>query len=60
MTGGAESMIDIEAEFIRKRPQLEFLIARSVRCRETAADLTSDMYLKLRRANPTCSSEAEA
>ncbi|WP_296615412.1 RNA polymerase sigma factor [Sphingomonas sp.] len=52
--------IDIEAEFIRNRPQLEYQIARVVRCSETAADLASDLYLKLRRVNPLCYTHGEA
>ena len=52
--------IDLEAEFIRKRPQLEYQIAKRVGCSETAADLATEIYLKLRRINPACHSEGEA
>ena len=56
----ADAPIDVEAEFIRRRPQLEFQIGKVVHCAETAADLASEMYLKLRRVRPTCWSEGEA
>lgn len=54
------SAIDLEAEFIRKRAQLEYQIAKRVGCSETAADLATELYLKLRRINPVCQSEGEA
>jgi RNA polymerase sigma factor (sigma-70 family) len=56
----AHQGVDIEAEFVRKRPQLEYQIAKRVRCNETAADLATEMYIKLRRINPVCQTEAEA
>lgn len=56
----ARTAIDLEAEFIRKRSQLEYQIARRVGDSETAADLATELYLKLRRINPLCYSEGEA
>jgi len=52
--------INLESEFIRKRAQIEYQIAKRVRCSETAADLASELYIKLQRINPVCYSEGEA
>jgi RNA polymerase sigma factor (sigma-70 family) len=53
------SFVDMETLFIHKRRQLEHLINKRVHCPETAADLATDIYLKLRRAAPVCQTEAE-
>ncbi|WP_296615372.1 RNA polymerase sigma factor [Sphingomonas sp.] len=52
--------IDVGALFIRRRAAIENHISRYVRCRQTAADLASDLYLKLRRVDATFTSEREA
>lgn len=54
------AFIDIAAEFIRARRSLEYLIYRRVRCQHTAADLASDMYVKLIRRHPVANSPGEA
>ena len=53
-------VIDLKTEFIRERPRLEWYIVRRVRCRQTAADLASDMFMKLQRLCPAIYSHGEA
>lgn len=53
-------LIDLEAEFISRRPAIESFINRQVRCPTTASDIASEMYLKLRRLSATFTSTGEA
>jgi RNA polymerase sigma factor (sigma-70 family) len=60
MTVAGFDFVDMDAAFIRLRRDVEYQIFKRVLCRETASDLASEIYLKLKRVSPLCSTDAEA
>lgn len=50
---------DIYRIFLNSRPQIQRFLHQRIRCPDTAADLTQDIYLKLMLLKPLPSSEVE-
>jgi RNA polymerase sigma-19 factor, ECF subfamily len=56
----APGFIDVDALFVSRRSDIESHIRKRVHCRETSADLASDIYLKIKRIRPVFHTEADA
>lgn len=56
----SRAAIDLQAEFVESRREIESFIRRRVNCPQIAADLASDMYVRLHRVDPVINGRADA